>query len=160
MAGINDVVCKAISILKNVIARPQTELFKFHPIFFLLQRNKLEELECPDDSTAFGRVVHSMPEQIEEIIMHRTYLIETRDALFTFLIAEMRQGGPYSATYVGTARRAGHSRTDSSEWDKANLDGAAEGVDFNALVAMCHREMTRRGGDIVSVQDISGDVRL
>ena len=92
--------------------------------------------------------------------MHRTYLIETTHAIFTFLVTENRQGGPFSASYIGTALRVAHPQTVSAEWTKNNLDGAAEGVDFNAVVAMCHREMTKRGGDILSIQDISGDVRL
>ncbi|SFB12233.1 hypothetical protein SAMN04515620_11944 [Collimonas sp. OK607] len=92
--------------------------------------------------------------------MHKTYLIETTYVIFTFLVTEKQQGGAYSASYIGTALRVGHSGTISPEWIKDNLDGAAEGVDFNALVAMCHREMTKRGGDIVSIQDITGDARL
>ncbi|PFH07801.1 hypothetical protein BCF11_0140 [Collimonas sp. PA-H2] len=88
--------------------------------------------------------------------MHRTYLIGTTDAIFTFVVAEMKPGGPYSATYIGTVRRAGRSQPDSSKWEKNHLDGAAEGVDFNALVAMCHREMAKRGRGIVSIEDISG----
>jgi len=92
--------------------------------------------------------------------MHKTYLVETNRALFTFLVAEMQPGGPYNATYVGTTRHTEQSHVDGREWEKINLDGEAEGMDFNVLVAMCYREMTRRGGDIVDIKDISGDARL
>jgi hypothetical protein len=100
-----------------------------------------------------------MPKRIEEIVMaqHRTYLIETTNALFSLVVMEKEPGGPYSASYIGTHQKVELPWVDNPGLQKKNLDGAAEGVDFNALVAMCHREIAQRGGEIVSIEEISGD---
>ncbi|PFH07803.1 hypothetical protein BCF11_0143 [Collimonas sp. PA-H2] len=87
--------------------------------------------------------------------MHRTYLIETANAAFTLMITGTQPRGPYSATYVGTAQKIDLPWIDDIGLENNDLDGAAEGVDFNALVAMCHREITKRGGEITSIEDIS-----
>ncbi|WP_143751360.1 hypothetical protein [Collimonas sp. PA-H2] len=87
--------------------------------------------------------------------MSRTYLIETANAAFTLIITGTQPTGPYSATYVGTAERVDLPWVDDIGPEKTKLDGAAEGVDFDALVAMCHREITRRGGEIIRIEDIS-----
>ncbi|WP_062117144.1 hypothetical protein [Collimonas pratensis] len=87
--------------------------------------------------------------------MQRVYVVETSHALFTLSVMEMKQGGPYSASFVGVPY-VERPRADARYRTKIQLDGAAEGLDFNALVAMCHREMKNRGGDIISIEDISG----
>lgn len=92
--------------------------------------------------------------------MQKTYLVETTHALFTFSITKRQDGGLYSASYIGTLRRIAHFKANNPDWAKENFEGAAEGDDFNALVAMCHEKMAKCGGGITSVEDISGDIQL
>lgn len=92
--------------------------------------------------------------------MYRTYLIETANAAFTLMITGMPPRGPYSASYVGTAQKVDLPWIDDIGLEKNDLDGAAEGVDFHALVAMCHREIAKRGGEIVRIEDLSGGAGL
>jgi len=38
-----------------------------------------------------------------------------------------------------------------------DIEGEMEDADFDVLLAACHREIVERGGDIVSIEDISDD---
>lgn len=87
--------------------------------------------------------------------LDRTYMIETTNALFTLVITEASDGGRYKATYVGTRQKVELPWVDNPGLGEKDLDGEAEDVDFDALIATCHRQIAERGGEILGIQDIS-----
>jgi hypothetical protein len=88
-----------------------------------------------------------------------TYIIETDNALFTLVVTETDEGGPYSASYIGTSPKFEQTEIDDDDIGPAqeDLEGELEDADFDALLAACHREIVERGGEIVSIEDISDD---
>jgi hypothetical protein len=87
--------------------------------------------------------------------LDRTYMIETTNALFTLVITETSDGGRYKATYVGTRQKVELPWVDNPGLGEKDLAGEAEDVDFDALIATCHRQIAERGGEILGIQDIS-----
>lgn len=85
----------------------------------------------------------------------RPYMIETTNALFTLVVTEDRHGGPYKATYVGTRQKVELPWVDNPGLGQKDLDGEAADVDFDVLIATCHRQIAERGGEILGIQDIS-----
>lgn len=87
-----------------------------------------------------------------------TYIIETNNALFTLVVTETDDGGPYSASYIGTSPKFEQTDTDDDvDPVQEDIEGEMEDADFDVLLAACHREIVERGGDIVSIEDISDD---
>ena len=91
-----------------------------------------------------------------------TYVIETSNAIFTLAITDANNGCLYSASYSGVSPKSELPNIDDDGYDETlqtSIDGELQDENFDVLLDECRREIIDRGGEILSVTEVSDDDR-